>query len=156
MSAAWDCGRAAMGALVVLLAGLAAWSVDGDETWPARPIRWIVPYVPGGGTDITARLLAPRLGEALGQQIVVDNRPGAGGNFGSEMVVNAAPDGYTILFATVANSINETLYPQIGFSVLRDLAPVALLTKLPNVLEVTPALPITSVGALIAYGKAHP
>jgi tripartite-type tricarboxylate transporter receptor subunit TctC len=157
MSAAGNGGRAVIGALIGLL--IVAGSADAAETWPMRPIRWIVPYVPGGGTDITARLLAPRLSEALGQQVVVDNRPGAGGNLGSEMVVNAAPDGYTILFATVANAINETLYPhypQIGFSVQRDLAPVALLTKLPNVLEVTPALPITSVGALIAYGKAHP
>src|SRR5258708_504029 len=136
--------------LVLLTTGALA------QTWPARSIRWVVPYVPGGGTDITARLLAPKLSDALGQQVVVDNRPGAAGNLGTELVVNAPSDGYTMLFATVANSINESLYSNLSFKIERDLAPVTLIAKLPNVLEVNLNLPITSVPALIEYAKAHP
>jgi tripartite-type tricarboxylate transporter receptor subunit TctC len=145
-------GGLAVGALL----GLVIASGADAQTWPARSLRWIVPYVAGGGTDITARLLAPKLSEELGQQIVVDNRPGAGGNLGTEMVVNAPPDGYTMLFATVANSINESLYGNLPFAIERDLAPVTLLAKLPNVLEVNLALPITSVAELIQYARAHP
>src|SRR5262249_13405619 len=106
------------------------------DAWPQRPIRWIMPYGPGGGTDITARLLAPTRSEVLGQQIVVENRGGSGGNVGTELVVNAAPDGYTWLFTTVANSINESLYTKLPFKVERALAPVGLISSLPNVLEV--------------------
>ncbi len=144
--------RAVAGVLlaVALATGAAA------ETWPARSIRWVVPYVAGGGTDITARLIGPRLGEALGQQVVIDNRPGAGGNLGTEIVVNAPPDGYTMLFGTVANSINESLYATLPFAIERDLAPVTMLAKLPNVLEVNLGLPITSVRGLIDYARAHP
>ncbi|MBV8168825.1 MAG: tripartite tricarboxylate transporter substrate binding protein [Alphaproteobacteria bacterium] len=131
-------------------------SARAADPWPTRPIRWVVPYVPGGGTDITARLLASKLSEALGQQIVVDNRGGSGGNVGTELVVNAQPDGYTWLFMTVANAINDSLYTRLPFQVERDLAPVGLISSLPNVLEVRLQLPIHSVPELIAYGKANP
>jgi len=141
-----------------LIAGLllAAASAHAADPWPTRPIRWIVPYVPGGGTDITARILAPKLSEGLGQQIVVENRGGSGGNVGTELVVNAAPDGYTWLFTTVANAINESLYAKLPFKVERDLAPVGLISSLPNVLEVKLQLPVHSVPELIAYAKANP
>jgi tripartite-type tricarboxylate transporter receptor subunit TctC len=145
----------ALASLMIALASRGAPAAAADS-WPARPIHWIVPYVPGGGTDITARLLAPVLSRALGQQVVIDNRPGAAGNLGTELVVSAAPDGYTILFATVANAINESLYENLPFKLERDLASVGLLTKLPNVLEVNLALPITDVRGLIDYARAHP
>src|SRR5579862_5534294 len=124
--------RISIVALLALLPALGLAPARAADAWPARAIRWIVPYVPGGGTDITARLLAPKLSEGLGQQIVIDNRPGAGGNLGTELVANAPPDGYTILFATVANSINDSLYANLPFSIERDLAPVVMLTSLPN------------------------
>jgi len=126
------------------------------DAWPARPIRWIVPFAPGGSTDTTARLIAPKLRAALGQPIVIDNRPGVAGNLGTELAATAPPDGYTILFATVANAINQSLYPELRFSIERDFAPVSLLVKLPNVLEVNLDLPVTTVGELIAYARAHP
>jgi tripartite-type tricarboxylate transporter receptor subunit TctC len=143
-------------ALLVLLPAFGGAPAQAADAWPARTIRWVVPYVPGGGTDITARLLAPKLSEGLGQQIVIDNRPGAAGNLGTELVASAPPDGYTILFATVANSINDSLYANLPFSIERDFAPVSMLTSLPNVLEVNLDLPIHSVGELIAYARAHP
>jgi tripartite-type tricarboxylate transporter receptor subunit TctC len=140
--------------LLLIVAGASA--AHAAEAWPQRPIRWVVPYVPGGGTDITARLLAPKLSEALGQQVVVENRGGSGGNVGTELVVNAPPDGYTWLFTTVANAINESLYGKLPFKVERDLAPVGLISSLPNVLEVKLQLPVHSVAELIAYAKANP
>ncbi|MEJ0072061.1 MAG: tripartite tricarboxylate transporter substrate binding protein [Pseudomonadota bacterium] len=151
----WTRHRLAV-ALLALLPAFAIGAAQAADAWPARAIRWIVPYVPGGGTDITARVLVPKLSEGLGQQVVIDNRPGAGSNLGTELVANAPPDGYTILFATVANSINDSLYQNLPFSIERDLAPVSLLTSLPNVLEVTLGLPVHSVGELIQYGRAHP
>jgi tripartite-type tricarboxylate transporter receptor subunit TctC len=154
MSTGWT--RQILAALLALPMALGIGAAHGAQTWPTRAIRWIVPYVPGGGTDITARLLSPKLSELFGQQIVIDNRPGAAGNLGTEIVANAAPDGYTILFATVANSINDSLYPDLPFSIERDLAPVTLLTSLPNVLEVNNDLPIHSVAELIGYARAHP
>lgn len=139
-----------------MLIGALATEAAAQDAWPARSIRWVVPYVPGGGTDITARILAPKLSEGLGQQIVVENRGGSGGNVGTELVVNSAPDGYTWLFMTVANSINDSLYAKLPFKVERDLTPVGLISSLPNVLEVKLALPVKSVPELIAYGKANP
>lgn len=126
------------------------------EDWPSRPIRWVVPFAPGGGNDIIARLMAPALYEALGQPVVVDNRPGAAGNVGSEVVAHAAPDGYTWLIVATPNAINESLYSHLGFSLERDFAPVTLLMTMPNVLEVTNELPVHSVAELIAYANAHP
>jgi tripartite-type tricarboxylate transporter receptor subunit TctC len=126
------------------------------EDWPNRPIRWVVPFAPGGGNDIIARLMTPALYEALGQPVVIDNRPGAAGNVGSEVVAHAAPDGYTWLIVATPNAINESLYSHLGFSLERDFAPVTLLMTMPNVLEVTNELPVHSVAELIAYANAHP
>jgi tripartite-type tricarboxylate transporter receptor subunit TctC len=140
----------------MLLALLALAPTRGDaEDWPSRPIRWVVPFAPGGGNDIIARLMAPALYEALGQPVVIDNRPGAAGNVGSELAAHAPPDGYTWLIVATPNAINESLYSHLGFSLERDFTPVTLLMTMPNV-EVYNELPVHSVAELIAYANAHP
>ena len=129
-----------------------AFAVD----YPTRPVRWIVPYTPGGGTDITARIMAQWLSERLGQQIIIENKPGAGNNIGTEAVVNAPPDGYTLLLVNPANAINATLYRKLQFNFLRDTAPVAGIMRVPNVMEVNPEVPAKTVAEFIAYAKANP
>jgi tripartite-type tricarboxylate transporter receptor subunit TctC len=129
-----------------------AFAVD----YPTRPIRWIVPYTPGGGTDITARIMAQWLSERLGQQFIIENKPGAGNNIGTEAVVNAPPDGYTLLLVNPANAINATLYRKLQFNFLRDTAPVAGIMRVPNVMEVNPQVPAKTVAEFIAYAKANP
>jgi tripartite-type tricarboxylate transporter receptor subunit TctC len=129
-----------------------AFAVD----YPTRPVRWIVPYTPGGGTDITARIMAQWLSERLGQQFIIENKPGAGNNIGTEAVVNASPDGYTLLLVNPANAINATLYRKLPFNFLRDIAPVAGIMRVPNVMEVNPEVPAKTVAEFIAYAKANP
>ena len=124
--------------------------------YPARSIRWIVPYVPGGTTDIVARIMGARLSERMGQTIVVDNRPGAGNNIGTEIAVKSAPDGYTWFLTNPANAINATLYTNLNFNFLRDMAPVAGLIRVPNVMTVTRNLPAKNVQGFIAHAKANP
>ena len=124
--------------------------------YPTRPVRWIVPYTPGGGTDITARIVGQWLSERLGQQFVIENKPGAGNNIGTEAVVHAPPDGYTLLLVNPANAINTTLYKKLSFDFMRDIAPVAGIMRVPNVMEVNPALPAKTVAEFIAYAKANP
>lgn len=126
------------------------------QSYPVRPIRWIVGYPPGGTTDVLARLVAEPLGRRLGQQVYIENRPGAGNNIGTEAVVNAEPDGYTLLLANPANGINATLYKRLNFVFTRDIAPVAGITRSPNIMEVTPSLPVRTVAEFIAYCKANP
>ena len=126
------------------------------QTYPARPIRWVVGYPPGGTTDVLARLVAEPLGRRLGQQVYIENRPGAGNNIGTEAVVNAEPDGYTVLLVNPANGINATLYKRLNFNVVRDIAPVAMITRSPNVMVVTSSLPVRTVAEFIAYCKANP
>ncbi len=126
------------------------------QTYPTRAVRLVVPYVPGGGTDFTARVIAPRLGEALGQQIVVENRPGGGTNIGSDLVAKAAPDGYTLLMAGAANAINMSLYANPPYDTLRDLAAVSLSVKGANVLLVHPSLPVKTLKELLALARAQP
>ena len=124
--------------------------------YPTRPVKWVVPYPPAGTTDVLARIVAQWLSEKTGQQFIVENRPGAGNNLGTEAVVNAAPDGYTMLLVNPANGINATLYKNLNFNFIRDIAPVAGLVRTPNVMEVTPALPVKTVAEFIAYCKANP
>jgi tripartite-type tricarboxylate transporter receptor subunit TctC len=124
--------------------------------YPTRPVRWVVPYTPGGGTDITARIMAQWLSERLGQQFVIENKPGAGNNIGTETVVHSPPDGYTLLLVNPANAINTTLYPKLSFNFLRDIAPVGGVMRVPNVMEVNPAVPAKTVAEFIAYAKANP
>lgn len=126
------------------------------QSYPARPVRLIVGYAPGGATDITARLLAQRLSERLGQQFIVENRPGATTNIATEQVVRAPADGYTLLMATAANAINATFFAKLNFDFVRDAAPVAGVIRMQNVLEVNPAVPARTVAELIAYAKANP
>jgi tripartite-type tricarboxylate transporter receptor subunit TctC len=124
--------------------------------YPTRPVRWIVPYTPGGATDITARIVAQWLSERLGQQVFIENKPGGGNNIGTEAALHSPPDGYTLLLVNPANAINTTLYPKLGFNFLRDSAPVAGIMRVPNVMEVNPEVPAKSVAEFIAYAKANP
>ena len=126
------------------------------QTYPTRPVRLIVPFAPAGASDIIARIIGPALSERLGQQIVIENRPGAGGNIGTESVVRAAPDGYTLLVVGGFNAINATLYDKLNFVFSRDIAPVASIARMPNVMEVNPSFPATTVPEFIAYAKANP
>ena len=126
------------------------------QTYPARPVRWIVPYPPGGATDLVARLIGHWLSERLGQQFVIENRPGGGTNIGVQAAVNAPADGYTLLLFGSTNAINATLYEQLPFNFLRDIAPVSGLVTLPMVLEVNPSVPVKTVAEFIAYAKASP
>ena len=126
------------------------------QTYPTRPIRLLVGFAAGGGTDLMARLIQQGLSERLGQQIVVENRPGAGTNIATEAVVHATPDGYTLLAASLANAGNATLYTDLKFNFIRDTVPVAGIALDPFVLEVTPSLPVKTIPELIAYAKANP
>ncbi len=146
-------------ALVALITGMAAaGSAPGQApAYPTKPIRIVVPFPPGGATDILARDVAQKLTDAWGQAVIVDNRPGAGGNIGSELVAKAAPDGYTLEMGTVGtHAINASLYAKMPYDHVKDFAPVILVASVPNVLEVNPALPVNSVAELIAYAKANP
>ena len=124
--------------------------------YPTRPVRFLVGYPPGGATDILARLVGQRLSEKLGQQFVIENKPGAGNNIGTEAAVNAEPDGYTVLLVNPANYINTTLYANLKFNFVRDIAPVASFNRVPNVMTVNKDVPAKNVAEFIAYLKANP
>jgi len=149
--------RTAMG-LVALGLITIAWPV-GDALaldYPTRPVRFVVGYPAGGATDIIARLIGQRLSERLGQQFVIENKPGAGNNIGTETVVKADPDGYTVLLVNPANFINASLYTNLNFNFIRDVAPVASFIRVPNVMTVSPEVPAKTVAEFIAYVKANP
>ena len=131
-------------------------AVAGAADYPVRPVRWVVPYPPAGTTDVLARIIAQWLSEKMGQQFIVENKPGAGNNIGTEFVLNAPPDGYTMLLVNPANGINTTLYKNLPFNFVRDIQPVAGLVRTPNVMEVTNSLPVKTVAEFIAYCKANP
>lgn len=124
--------------------------------YPTRPVRFVVGYPAGGATDILARLIGQRLSERLGQQFVIENKPGAGNNIGTEAVANAEPDGYTVLLVNPANYINASLYAKLNFNFLRDIAPVAAFNRTPNVMTVSQNVPAKTVAEFIAYVKANP
>src|SRR5580658_7918803 len=126
------------------------------ETYPARPVHIIVGFPPGAASDINARLIGDWLSQRLGQQFIVDNRPGAGSNVGTEAAAHAPPDGYTLLLVTPPNAINASLYDNLNFNFLRDIAPVASIMRTPMVMEVNASLPIKSMAEFIAYAKANP
>jgi tripartite-type tricarboxylate transporter receptor subunit TctC len=126
------------------------------DTYPSRPVHIIVGFPPGGAGDIVARLIAQSLSERLGQPFVIENRPGAGSNLGTELVVHAPPDGYTLLFVTAANAFNATLYSDLSFNFIRDIAPVAGIARAPLVMVVNPSAPAKTVPEFIAYAKANP
>jgi len=146
--------------MLQLAAGIAALPlvsrVGRSQSYPARPIRWVVPFPPGGATDVVARLVSQWLSERLGQPVVIENRGGAGGNIGVQAVVNSPPDGYTMLLIPTGATINATLYDSLPYNFLRDIAPVSGLVHSPNVMVVNPALPVRSVAEFIAYTKANP
>ncbi len=140
-------------AILSLAAGLpSAWASD----YPTRAVRWIVPYPPAGTTDVLARIMAQRLSETLGQPVVVENKPGAGNNIGTELVINSPADGYTMLLVNPANGINASLYKNLSYNFIRDIAPVAGLVRTPNVMVATNNLPVKTVAEFIEYCKANP
>jgi tripartite-type tricarboxylate transporter receptor subunit TctC len=143
---------------VLYLAGaaIAAPAVAWSQSYPTRPVHMVVGFAAGGGADIIARLIGQAVSERLGQQIVVDNRPGAGTNIGTEVVVKAAPDGYTLLLVNSPAAINTTLYDNLSFDFVRDIAPVASIGRVPLVMVVNPSLPAKTVPEFIAYAKANP
>jgi tripartite-type tricarboxylate transporter receptor subunit TctC len=147
--------RLALAAFAVLCAAFATGA--SAQGFPTKPIRIVVPFPAGGTTDVLARAAAQKLTETLGQPAVVDNRPGAGGNIGAELVAKSAPDGYTLLMGTVGtHAINPGLYPKLPYDHVKDFAPVILVAGVPNVLVVNPSLPVNSVQELVAYAKANP
>jgi tripartite-type tricarboxylate transporter receptor subunit TctC len=146
--------------LLSLLAGAAALPVVSGKAWtqayPARPVRLIVGFAAGQAIDITTRLMGQWLSERFGQQFIVENRPGAGGNLGTEAVVRAPPDGYSLLAVGSNNMINATLYEKLNFNFIRDIAPVASIARVPQVMEVHPSFPAKTIPEFIAYAKANP
>jgi tripartite-type tricarboxylate transporter receptor subunit TctC len=126
------------------------------QTYPSRPVRVIVPFGSAGATDIVARLIGQWLSERLGQTFVIENRPGAGGNLGIEAVVRSPPDGYTLALVGAPSAINATLYDKLSFNFIRDIAPVAMIIRFPNVMVVSPSVPTKTVPEFIAYAKANP
>ena len=139
------------------LGGLASINGVCAADYPTRSIRWIVPFPPGGGTDVTARTMSQRLSERLGQSIVIDNRPGAGGNLGAEIATKAAPDGYNWFLVSAANAVSASLYEKLPFNFINDMEPIAGIMRVPNVMETTQRnFSPRTVPEFIAYGKANP
>jgi tripartite-type tricarboxylate transporter receptor subunit TctC len=126
------------------------------QAYPTRPVRWVVGFVPGGASDPVARIMGQWLSERLGQPFVIENKPGAGSNIAAQSVVASPPDGYTLLMVPTASAINATFYDNLPFNFLRDIAPVAALVRIPNVIVVNPALPVQNLAEFIAYAKTNP
>ena len=141
-----------MGAAAVPIAPHIAWA----QAYPSRPVRIMVGFAAGGATDIVARIMGQWLSERLGRQFVVENRPGAGTNIATAAVVNAAPDGHTLLMVSPTNAVNATLYDKLSYNFIRDIAPVASIHREPFLVEVDPSVPVKTVPEFIAYAKAHP
>jgi len=138
------------------MVGLLAATATAAQDWPNRPIKIIVPFSPGGAVDGPTRAVAQELGKHLRQQVIIDNKPGAGATIGSELVAKAAPDGYTLLLASQTNAISASLYSKLGFNPIDDFVGISLLGREPGVLVVHPSLPVKSVAELIAYAKQRP
>ena len=139
----------------LLLLAAAAVSASAQE-FPVKPVRWIVPYAPGGSSDILARLIGQKIAESWGRAVIVDNRPGAAGNIGTEVVAHAAPDGYTLLLVASTFAMNPSVYPKLAFDPVNDFAPVTMIMWQPFILSAHPSLPVTSVRQLIALARQHP
>lgn len=148
--------RAARSIALVLLISAAGIGITLAADYPVRPVKWVVSYPPGGTTDVLARIIAQWMTEKMGQPFIIDNKPGGGNNIGVDYVVKSPPDGYTIFLVNPANGINATLYKNLPFNFVRDIAPVAGLIKSPNVMEVTANFPAKTVAEFIAYCKANP
>ena len=141
--------------LALLGAGWTA-SAQADSSYPGRPVRWVVPYTAGGATDVLSRLICQRLSERLGQPFVVENKPGAGSNIGTQAVINSPADGYTLLLTSTANAINASFDPSLPYDFAKDIVPVAGIARIPLVLVVNNDLAVRNVAEFIAYAKAHP
>jgi tripartite-type tricarboxylate transporter receptor subunit TctC len=139
-------------AVAVLLAVV----IPAQAQYPVRPVRLIVPFPPGGGTDTMARVVAPKLSEFLGQQVVAENRGGAGANIGAELAAKSAPDGYTLLLVTITNAIGASVYTKLNYDLVRDFAPITRLATTPHILVVHPSVPVKSVKEFIAFARARP
>jgi tripartite-type tricarboxylate transporter receptor subunit TctC len=148
--------RTAIGLIALSISALASIGGAAAQNYPTRPVRWIVGFAAGGANDILARLIGQRLSERLGQPFVIENKPGAGGNIGAETVINAEPDGYTVLLVNPSNFINTSLYANLKFNFLRDVAPVASFIRVPNVMTVGKEVQARTVAEFIAYAKANP
>jgi tripartite-type tricarboxylate transporter receptor subunit TctC len=145
-----------LGSTCLALLALAGTAEVRALDYPTKPVRWIVSYPPGGGTDITARIIGQWLSERLNQQFIIENKAGAGNNIGTEAMLHSPPDGYTLFLTNPANAINATLYPKLTFNFIRESAPVAGIIRVPNVMEVHPSVPAKTVAEFIAYAKANP
>jgi tripartite-type tricarboxylate transporter receptor subunit TctC len=145
---------AACAATLLVCAGLP--TVALAQTYPDKPVRFVVPYPPGGGTDVIARIVQERMGAVLGQQVVIDNKGGAGGSVGTELVAKAAPDGYTVLFTLSSHTINPAIFPKLNFDTVKDFEPVGLVASLPQILVANPKVPANNLAELIALAKAKP
>ncbi len=151
----WHCILRWFAGAMVVVASLAAGTVFAQD-YPSKPIRFVLPFPPGGGTDTLARIVGQKLAQDFGQTIVMDNRPGAGANIGAEIAAHSAPDGYTILMGNIAHAVNVTLYSKPGYDLVKDFAPITLLAAAPNILVVHPSIAAKSVKELIALAKAKP
>lgn len=140
--------------VTIALASVLPFAAQAD--YPDKPLRLVVPFPPGGSTEPLARVLSQKLGESFGQQVIVDNRPGAGSTIGAEIVARSPADGYTLLLSSISNAISAALYPKLNFDIVRDFAPITLLATTPGVLVVHPALPVKTVKEFIALAKAKP
>ena len=138
---------------VAMAASFGAWA---QSSYPDKPIRFVVPYPPGGGTDVVARIVQQRLQVALGQSIVIDNKGGAGGSLGTDIVAKAAPDGYTVLFTLSSHTINPAIFPKLPFDTIKDFEPVGLVASLPQLLAANMAVPVRNVADVVAQAKAAP
>jgi len=145
--------KISVASIFALLAGI---NLATAADYPDKPIKWVVPYTPAGTTDVLARIVAQPLTQLLGQNVLVENKPGAGNNIGTEFVIKSAPDGYTMLLVNPANGINASLYKTLNYNFIRDIAPVAGIVRTPNVMVVPPSLPVKTVAEFIAYCKANP
>jgi tripartite-type tricarboxylate transporter receptor subunit TctC len=156
-----ELGRRRLLALTAAALGAAGSRMARAESYPSRPVHWIVGFAPGGSTDILARVIGQYLSEKLGQAFIIENRPGAGSNIATEVVVNAPPDGHTLLMISPAHAVNATLYDKLNYNFLRDIAPVAGISREANVMVVSPSfpattVPVSTVPAFVAYAKANP
>jgi len=148
--------RAFLQSATIALFG-AGWTAQAEaDSYPSHPVRWIVPYTAGGATDVLSRLICQRLSERLGQPFIVENKPGAGSNIGTQAVINSPPDGYTLLLTSTANAINASFDPSLPYDFAKGIAPVAGVARIPLVLVVNNDLPVRDVAEFIAYAKTHP
>lgn len=146
-------------AALITVAAIAAWAApaaQAQQQWPDKPIRFVVPYPPGGGTDVIARIVQERFQATLGQPVIIENRGGAAGSLGTDVVAKAPSDGYTVLFTLSSHTINPSIYPKLPFNTVKDFEPVGTVASLPQILVANPQLPVSNVAELIALAKAKP